>query len=99
MNYQKLMSVKSYHKKKEGEEALSDIIKESNEPVADNIKIIIKEKCMKQSLIAERAGYKPCEFNAMLNGRKIMKVKDISAIIKILGIEANEIFKKEGETG
>lgn len=42
-------------------------VREQNEPVASNIHKIIIERCLKQCSIAQKAGFTPQEFNAMLN--------------------------------
>lgn len=47
--------------------------------LSEQIKSIIKQKCMIQKRVAEKAGYDPKIFNAMLNGRKIIKA-DGSAV-------------------
>lgn len=69
----------------------------SNSIVADNITRIIKERNLKQSAIASKAGFTPQEFNAMLKGRKLMRAVDIASIMEILDVDANELFKKGGE--
>lgn len=66
----------------------------SNSIVADNINKIIKERNLKQSAIAYKAGFTPQEFNAMLRGRKLMRVVDIASILDVLGVDANELFRK-----
>jgi len=65
-----------------------------NSPVANNAKRIIKKRGLKQIAVAEKAGFSIQEFNAMLNGRRIMKAIEIEALIIALGIEANELFDK-----
>lgn len=42
-------------------------VRKQNEPVASNIHKIIIERCLKQCSIAQKAGFTPQEFNAMLN--------------------------------
>ena len=68
----------------------------SNRIVAENVNHIIKERNLKQSAIAQKAGFTPQEFNAMLKGRKLMRAIDIASILDVLGVDANELFKKEG---
>lgn len=64
-------------------------ISKCNEPVAENIKIILKEKKIKQNVFAESLGYSVSKFNAMLQGRKLIKV-----IMRLLNIRAEELFKE-----
>ena len=66
-----------------------------NSIVAPNVKRIIKQKCLKQSAVATRAGYTPNQFCSMMKGRKIFKDIDIMNIAIALGVDANELFKKE----
>ena len=68
-----------------------------NTIIAPNIKRIIKEKCLKQVAIAERAGYTPNAFSAMVSGRKMIKDTDVVRIANALEVDANELFKKVGE--
>lgn len=68
-----------------------------NSIVAPNVKRIIKQKCLKQTAIAEKAGYTPNQFSSMMNGRKIIKDTDILNMAMALEVDANELFKKEGE--
>lgn len=82
-------------KRKEDNKLLD--ISASNSVVAKNVRRIISEKGLKQSAIAQKSGFSPCEFNSMLNGRRIMRAVDISSIIIALDVDANELFKKEGE--
>lgn len=66
-----------------------------NEIVAPNVKAIIKDKCLKQSAVAEKAGYTRQQLNAMLNGRKIIKDVDVLRIANALNVDANTLFKQE----
>lgn len=66
-----------------------------NPILGPSIKRIIREKCLKQSAIAKKAGYTKQQFNSMLNGRKIIKDTDVATIAEALGVDANELFKKE----
>lgn len=68
----------------------------SNSVVAENIKRIIDERSLKQSAIALKAGFSVQEFNAMLNGRRLMRAVEIACVIDVLGVDANELFRKEG---
>lgn len=70
-------------------------ITSSNSIVAIRLKEAITEKGLKQTSIANRAGYTAQELNDMLNGRRIMRVADISSILKVVrefGIDANYLF-------
>lgn len=66
-----------------------------NDIVAPNVKRIIKQKCLKQSAVATKAGYTPNQFCSMMKGRKVIKDIDIMNIAIALGVDANELFKKE----
>lgn len=68
-----------------------------NPIVAPNVKGIIRDKCLKQSAVAQKAGYSNQQFSAMMNGRKIIKDTDILRIARALNVDANELFKKEGD--
>jgi len=70
-------------------------ITSSNSIVAIRLKEAITEKGLKQTSIANRAGYTAQELNDMLNGRRIMRAADISSILKVIrefGIDANYLF-------
>ena len=70
-------------------------ITSSNSIVAIRLKEAITEKGLKQTSIANRAGYTAQELNDMLNGRRIMHAADISSILKVIrefGIDANYLF-------
>ena len=62
--------------------------------IAPNVKKIIKEKGLKQSAVAEKTGYTKQQFNAMLNGRKIIKDVDVLRIATVLSVDINTLFKK-----
>lgn len=71
-------------------------ISTSNSVVAKNLKNIISRKALKQTALAERAGYSPQELNDMLNGRRLMRAVDIAAILNVVkevGVDANDLFK------
>lgn len=75
-------------------------INTSNSVVAVRLKNIIKEKGLKQSAIAERAGFTSQEMNDMLNGRRLMRAVDIASIISVVkefGIDANYLFNIQQE--
>ena len=60
--------------------------------VTSNIRKILDERGLKQCAVAEKAGYTKQQFNAMLNGRRLVTVDDIMAITDVLGVDANVLF-------
>ena len=70
-------------------------IQTSNSIVANRVREIITEKGLKQTAIAEKAGFSTQEFSDMLNGRRLMRAVDIASIISALrgvGVDANYLF-------
>ncbi|MGN1332085.1 MAG: helix-turn-helix domain-containing protein [Lachnospiraceae bacterium] len=67
------------------------------EAIVSRIHLLIKEKGMKQCVVAERAGFTPNELSSILNDRKLLRVEHINPIAKALDVEPNELFKKGGE--
>jgi len=70
-------------------------IQTSNSIVANRVREIINEKGLKQTAIAEKAGFSTQEFSDMLNGRRLMRAVDIASIISALrgvGVDANYLF-------
>lgn len=70
-------------------------IQTSNSIVANRVREIIKEKGLKHTAIAEKAGFSTQEFSDMLNGRRLMRAVDIASIISALrgvGVDANYLF-------
>lgn len=70
-------------------------INTSNSIVAVRLKNVIKEKGLKQSAIADKAGFSTQEMNDMLNGRRLMRAVDIASILNVVnefGIDANYLF-------
>lgn len=65
--------------------------------VATNIDRIIRDRCLKQSLVAVKAGFQVKAFNDMLRGRKIIKADDIPQIAVALGVEPNDIYFYEAQ--
>jgi len=59
---------------------------------AANIKRIITAKGLKQSFVAEKAGYPYKQFSAMLRGRHYIHDYDVLAISKALGVSTDELF-------
>lgn len=66
----------------------------SYEDIVQNIKDIIAEKGVKQSFIAEKAGFNSSEFSNMLNDRrKLIRVEHIPRIAKALDVGLDALFK------
>lgn len=61
--------------------------------ITSNIRKLIRCGGYKQSAIAERAGFEPKAFSALLNGRKMMRVSYIPPIAEALGVTANDLYK------
>ena len=66
--------------------------KEANEPVSNRIITLLREKGLKQNVIAKRSGFSPQSFNNMLKGRKLIKACDIKSIADAIGVDVNELF-------
>lgn len=62
-----------------------------------NVRRIIKEKGLKQYVVGEKAGYTSHQFNAMLTGRKLITVSDVIAIMRVLEVDANSLFRDKNE--
>ncbi len=67
-------------------------IQDNNLPVSSRILDMIKAKGLKQNAFARQAGYSPQELNAMLNGRKIIKVSDVTRLSHALNVSPNQLF-------
>lgn len=70
-----------------------------NSVVALNVEAIIARKCLKQSAVAERAGYTKQQFNAMLKGRRVIRDTDIMKIALALEVDANTLFRRTPQEG
>ena len=70
-------------------------IAECNKPVAENVKKIIDEKGLKQKVVAKKANFAQSAFNAMLQGRRIIKPCDVNAIAQALEIPVNTLYGKD----
>ena len=55
---------------------------------------IMKDGHMNQSAVARAAGFTPNLFNAMLNGRKIIRAEYIDSICRALNVSPNELYKR-----
>ena len=60
--------------------------------IAENVKKIIADKCLKQGAVAAKAGYNYKAFSNMLNGRKVITDVDVAKIAKALGVTPNDVF-------
>ena len=60
-----------------------------------NIRRIIKDKGLKQCAVAEKAGFSPRLFSSMLNERKFILAEYIPNIATALGVDVNELYRKE----
>lgn len=70
-------------------------IKKSNSVVANQLRKIIFEKGIKQSVFADKSGFTAQELSDMLNGRRLIRAVDIVAILNTLQkyqVDANELF-------
>ena len=66
-----------------------------NAMVPGNVARLIDERGMKQCAVAERAGFSKTAFSDMLNGRRIIKVCDVVAIARALGVEVGQLYEAE----
>ncbi len=60
--------------------------------ITKTINRIIAERGLKKQSVAREIGITPQQFSAMLSGRRIIKVEDISALCDVLEISPNELF-------
>ena len=65
---------------------------ESNKRIADNIKAIIRDLCISQSVLSQKAGYSKQQLNNMLQGRKLIRVDDIPRIAEALSLTPNDLY-------
>ena len=77
----------------DGGESVS--IEKNNGVVPQNVKRIIAERGLRQSAVAEWAGFSKQQFNDMLRGRKVIKPCDIMAISNALGVSVLKLFATE----
>lgn len=71
-------------------------IKETNYPVAENVSRIINEKGLKQVYVAEKAGCTAQELWDMINGRRLIKVKDVINLKNVLNVSYDELYRRGG---
>ena len=70
-------------------------VSKANGIVAIRLKKAIKDKGIKQTVIAEKTQMTAQELSDMLNGRRIIKVIDIQKLLEVLGefnVDANYLF-------
>lgn len=68
-------------------------IKEMNYPFDVGVLNSIKRKGIKQTYVADKAGYTRQELNDMLNGRRLIKARDVLKLSLALGVTADDIYK------
>ena len=66
--------------------------------VADNFSKIIKEKCLKQCTVAQKAGYSKQQLTDMLKGRKRIKETDILRLASALDVDVSVLLKTEADS-
>lgn len=64
-----------------------------NSPVTFNISRIINEKGLKQYVVAENADLTAQALCDAMCGRRILKISEVNAIAKALGVDVSELFK------
>lgn len=57
-----------------------------------NICSLIDEKGLKKRFIARKAGLSFQQFSDVLNGRRSLKVNEVPAIAKALGVTPNDLY-------
>ena len=62
--------------------------------VADNLSNIIKEKCLKQCTVAEKAGYSKQQLTDMLKGKET----DILRLASALDVDVSVLLKTEADS-
>jgi len=62
------------------------------ETVLERVNAVIRIKGFKQYAVAERAGFKPKEFNDLIKGRKTFKAEYVKPICKALEVTPNVLF-------
>ena len=67
--------------------------KSGYDAIINNIKMLISKKGMKQSVVAERAGFTPQEFSNILNERrKLLRIEFMPPIAQALDVDMNELY-------
>ena len=60
--------------------------------VAENIRKIIKERGLKQKIVAKKAGYTEQQFSNLLCGRKTIETEDVTKVCNALGVLPNDLY-------
>ena len=68
-------------------------IAESNSPVAEGIALIISQTGVRQSFVAQKAGYTDQMLSDMLNGRKVIRACDVPRLAMALSVTTNDIYE------
>lgn len=74
-------------------------IAKDNGIIAPNLKNIIADIGVKQSVIAPKIGLTEQQFSEVLNGRRLIKganIEELVSVLKPFGVSANDLFKREG---
>lgn len=65
------------------------------EDVLCNIKEIISKKGVKQTFVAERAGFTKQELSNILNGHKLLRIEHLPRIAEALDVEISNLYPKK----
>lgn len=68
-------------------------IAEANAPLDRNVAIIAKKKGLKMAHIAAEAGLSAQELSDMINGRRLIKARDIPKLAYALKVTSDELFR------
>ena len=63
--------------------------------IYERINAYVKNSGVKQYVIAQKAGYNPRQFSAMMTGRKSVSGDDVEKICAALNVAADEFIKPE----
>lgn len=63
--------------------------------VNEKLKMILKERGIKQTAVAEALGIKITTFNAMLNGTTSLKVETLIKVCDFIGMPSENFFNYE----
>ena len=64
-----------------------------NAGVPETIRAIMAARGFKHRAIAQRAGIPPHDFSDMLNGRRLLKMKEVIDIAAALEVTPSDLFK------
>lgn len=68
-------------------------VAEYNEPLASGIIGILKDRGIKQTYLAEKIGLTDQELSDSLNGRRIIKAREIPQIAFALDLTPNDLYE------